>query len=545
MCVSDNLLNNPLVAEAVVLEKVCYAKAAEYRHTNHQGCLQGTREEILDEIELWTLVPHSPPVYWLNGLAGMGKTSIALTVAKRAFAGGQLGASFFCSRDFEDRSNLQLIFPTIAVQLARAYPQFRSIFIPLVRSDPDVVYESLYGQMEKLIVQPLVTTAISTTIVIDALDECRHEDPDSVFLSVLGKFVTKMPKVKFFITGRPEPHIRDGFQLQPLAETTNVFILHRVELSQVNSDIQLFFMHNFSELKSRRGGLANWPTKEQLDLLCKRADGFFVYAMATVRFIGQGNSNPKRQLDHLLQVPQNTVFEGRAKLGVNQTLDILYMTILDKAFKADDVEHDPKIQSVLGAVILATNPLSPNTIATLLTLDIEDVTPLLSAVHSLLVIPEGVNHPVRPFHKSFPDFITDSTRCTNPRFCISPTDQHKELLVACLRLMNQVLDQNMCDLPDGVANSDVPNLKERSEQHLDPALQYACKSWHKHLKGTGAAHLPFIVPVLHLFLEKRFLFWLEVLSVLGATKEAVDALEVAAKLLDVCSVSLFVFEALT
>ena len=472
----------------------------------------------------------------------MGKTTIALTVAERMFASGQLGASFFCSRDFEDRSSLKLIFPTLAVQLARTYPQFRSIFIPLVRSDPDIVHESLCGQMEKLIVQPLVEAAISTVIVIDALDECRHEEPDSVFLSVLGAFLNEIPNVKFFITGRPEPHIRDGFRFKLLAEMTNVFILHKVEPTQINCDIQLFFKHNFSELKSCWGGLDDWPTEEQLDLLCKRADGLFVYAMATVRFISQRNSNPKRQLDHLLQVPQDTVSEGKTELRVNQTLDLLYMSIFNGAFNAKNVEYDSKVRSVLGAVIFATNPLSPHTIAVLLGLETEDVIPLLSAVHSLLVLQEGTSHPVQPFHKSFPDFIVDPTRCTSPRFCISPADQHMELLVGCLKLMNQLLEQNMCDLPEAVANSDVPDLKERSEQYLDQALQYACRSWHKHLTETESAHIPSITPILHQFLEKKFLFWLEVLSVLGATREAVDALEVAAKLLDVCPISLLLLK---
>ena len=522
----------------IVLERLCYARAAEYRHVNHEGCLQGTRRAVLDEIELWTHLPDSPSVYWLNGLAGTGKTSIALTVTERMFASGQLGASFFCSRDFEDRSNLQLIFPTLAIQLARTYPQFRSILIPLVRSDPDVIHETLYGQMEKLIVQPLIEAAISTVIVIDALDECRHEEPGSVFLSVLGKLAAEIPNVKFFITGRPEPHIRDGFRLRLLAEMTNVFILHKVEPSQINSDIQLFFKHSLLELKSHWSGLCDWPTEEHLDLLCKRADGLFVYAMATVRFIGQRNSNPKRQLDHLLQVSQDSVFEGKVKLGVNQTLDLLYMTILHNAFNVDNVGHNPKVQSVLGAVILATNPLSLCTIAALLGLENEDVTPLLLAVHSLLVLPEDPNQPIRPFHKSFPDFITDPTRCTSQRFCISPADQHMELLIGCLKLMNQVLEQNMCDLPEAVTNSDVPDLKDRSEKYLDQALQYACRSWHKHLTGAGPAHIPSITPFLHQFLEKKLLFWLEVLSVIGATREAVDALEVAAKLLDVCSISL-------
>lgn len=103
---------------------------AEYRHSDRNGCLKGTRGEILDEIELWTRDFSKPSVYWLNGLAGTGKSTIAQTIAERVFADGRLGASFFCSRDFEDRSNLKLIFPTIAVQLSHAYFRFRSIFVP-------------------------------------------------------------------------------------------------------------------------------------------------------------------------------------------------------------------------------------------------------------------------------------------------------------------------------------------------------------------------------------------------------------------------------
>ena len=84
------------------------------------------------------------------------------------FACKWLGASFFCSRDFEDRSNLHSIFPTIAVQLARRCPGFRSVFVPLVESDPGIGRESLYNQMKELIVKPLMESAISTVIIIDA-----------------------------------------------------------------------------------------------------------------------------------------------------------------------------------------------------------------------------------------------------------------------------------------------------------------------------------------------------------------------------------------
>jgi len=42
-----------------------------------------------------------------------------------------------------------------------------------------------------------------------------------------------------------------------------------------------------------------------------------------------------------------------------------------------------------------------------------------------------------------------------------------------------------------------------------------------------------VTSALHHFLEKKFLCWLEVFSVLGAVGDAVDALEVAANQLEV------------
>ena len=489
-------------------------------------------------IEHWTADFDKPPVYWLNGLAGTGKTTIAQTIAERTFADGQLGASFFCSRDFEDRSDLHSIFPTLAVQLARKYTDFRSLFVPLAQSDPGIAHESLYNQMHKLIVQPLKESKISTVIIIDALDECKDEEPASAILSVLGKFVSEISKakVKFLVTGRPEPRIRDGFRLPLLTDATDIFVLHDVESNQVGSDMRLFFMHKFSELARRRRGLDGWPTDAQLDVICRRAGGLFVYAVATVKFVDKQNAHPRVQLDLLLRSPECSVREGKTKFKSNTTLDSLYTSILQGAFgDDDDPDNDPKVRSVLGVMILAVNPLSPSSIARLLGFDVEEVLPLLSSAQSLLILQEDIDCPVRPFHKSFPDFITDPNRCTNPRFHISPADHHSQVLTACLNLMGRTLEKNMCKLPDGVANSDVGDLKERAERYVEPALRYACRSWHTHLLGghKTSANAFEITSALRWFLEEKFLFWLEVLSVLGAVRNAVDGLRAAVDWLEV------------
>ena len=260
-----------------------------------------------------------------------------------------------------------------------------------------------------------------------------------------------------------------------------------------------------------------------------------MYAVATVKFVDHRNNGPQEQLDRLLNSAESSAREGKIELKENTTLDSLYMTILQEAFGHDDPEDDDRIRSTLGAVVLAANPLSPSTIATLLGLRPEGVFLRLSSVHSLLLL-QDINSPARSFHKSFPDFITDPNRCTNKRFCVSPPDHHSELLIGCLELMNQRLEKNICKLPDGVLNSEVDDLSERVKQCIDLGLQYACKSWHKHLVDlyTVPVCLAKITFALHQFLEEKLLFWLEVLSILGTIRDAVDALKVAAKQLEVC-----------
>ena len=136
----------------------------------------------------------------------------------------------------------------------------------------------------------------------------------------------------------------------------------------------------------------------------------FVYAVATIKYIDYRFSSPEGRLNNILESPESTVYEGETLVRPNITLDLLYMSILREAFRKEDPKDGPKSRSVLGAVILATNPLSPITIAALLGIEYEEVSSVISAAYSLLVFREDSDSPVRPFHKSFSDFIVDPER---------------------------------------------------------------------------------------------------------------------------------------
>ena len=184
-----------------MLKGMRHTAKASHCSGNRQGCLKGTRKEILLQLENWLTEEQDQRVFWLNGLAGTGKSTIAQTFADTSFADGKLGASFFCSRDFEDRNNLEAIFPTLAFQLSHRYLSFRQELLQVLRANPDAGQETLCLQMETLIISLLKATDIQTLIIIDALDECKDEEPASAILSILSHFVDQIPLVKFFITG--------------------------------------------------------------------------------------------------------------------------------------------------------------------------------------------------------------------------------------------------------------------------------------------------------------------------------------------------------
>jgi len=516
-----------------VLNSCRRAPGAGYQHGNRQGCLRGTRETVLEEIESWTKDFNRPPVFWLNGLAGTGKSTVAQTTAEHVFADGLLGASFFCSRDFKERSDLHFIFPTLAFQLAHKYPNFQSHLVPLLQSNPDIIHESLYSQMRKLIVEPLKSVDDMIIIVIDALDECTDDEPQSVILSVMGRFVGEIPNVKFFITGRPEPRIKSGFRLELLQPLTDIFVLHDIEPSLINTDIWLFLKYELSKL-AHWHQLDGWPSDKHIDLLCHRAAGLFIYAVATVKFLDTRFILPVEQLEIILSFPGDTSHEGKTQFQPNKTLDSLYFWILHETLGMDNPVIHSNFQSIVGTAILVLNPLPPSAIAELLGLETKVVMFYLTSIQSLLTLNEDPNLPVYPFHKSFPDFVTDPLRCFDKKFHISPGNMHCNLTINCLRVMNNGLKENPLSLPDYTLNSEVMDLQTRIQDCISIGLQYACRCWHNHLI-LSEAPITSVISHLHFFLEEKFLSWLEVVSVIGVVRGAIVALEqLIAWLQEVC-----------
>ncbi|KAI0026929.1 hypothetical protein K488DRAFT_91649 [Vararia minispora EC-137] len=218
-----------------------------------EKCTEGTRVDVLKRISNWAADPSSPPIFWLSGMAGTGKSTIAYTVCHHfdsdKVGGARLCASFICSRQVEALRQRQNIIPTLAYQLAR---QSRSFAEAVVDADPMTLHNS--GEhVEKLLVTPWKRSMKYrqdglplSLIVIDALDEIENNGGEQLLQELIDSIRSEgVQRLKILVTSRPHPKIVDA--TSSLSRSA-IYRLEDIEEKDGRKDIRTFLAARLPEL---------------------------------------------------------------------------------------------------------------------------------------------------------------------------------------------------------------------------------------------------------------------------------------------------------
>jgi hypothetical protein len=465
-------------------------------------------------------------IYWLNGMAGTGKSTIARTIARICFDDERLGASFFFSRGGGEHETARKFVTSIAAQLARRLPPLKKHICAALRSEPDVVHHILSDQWKQLVLRPFEQLGASDrllsplVIVVDALDECRDESEIEFVLQLLSTTSGLMTtELLIFLTSRPEIPIRQGFQGIPESRRRHL-ILHHIEPSVVDRDIRLFF----ESLLERSIQSLQLPPKISsdtvVDELVQRAGGLFIWAATACLFIQKGKKLAKNRVMALLERKESGV-----KTDPEQRLDEIYADVLQSTVRGDDYSEEEKealcsvLRTVIGAIAVLFSSLSAFSLESLLYLEEDTVQNTLCDLHSILDVPDDRYRPVRPQHASVRDYVLSSKRCADPRFWVDERQAHMHVARQCLQLMDDNLHKDMLDLrsPETLSR-DVSRAEV--EQRYPSHLRYACLYWVQHIERSKNA-VEFKESVGG-FLERHFLHWLESLSWLGKLSDGIE-----------------------
>lgn len=499
-------------------------------------CLPGTRVELLENIKKWAEVPQDQCIFWLNGMAGTGKSTISRTVAQSFADQGTLGGSFFFKRGERDCGSARKLFTTIATQLVAKEPALAASIRDAVDADPALPNKALKEQFEHFIRKPLQSLESKPTklkrmivLVIDALDECEQDDDVKAIIGLLSQARTlSSVRLRTFVTSRPELPIRLGFNT--IKGQYQDLVLHEIPKPIIEHDIAAFLEYKLKEIRDEYNGLSagdlqllsNWPGTETIQKLVRIAIPLFIFAATVCRFIQDpAYLNPAGQLRKVLGYKV-----GQAEVD---KLDATYRPILDQlVYRQNEASKKSIIRdfrTVVGSIVLLAEPLSKKSLASLLGIDESDVHGRLESLHSVLSVPASAESPIRIFHLSFRDFLVDhDKRDTNP-FWIDEMATHEKIASRCLELLSSGgrLRKDICNLDmPGMARTDVDPAVINS--HLPADVRYACLYWVHHLDQSRPAEEKACITDDHqayIFLKRHFLHWLEALSLLGKISESI------------------------
>jgi type II secretory pathway predicted ATPase ExeA len=488
-----------------------------YANEHEEFCLPDSRTELLSQILEWADSTEGQPIFWLNGVAGIGKSAIARIVARSLQDRGQLGATFFFKRDDADCGSARYLISTITRMLITRHRRLVPDVLSAIEDDPDISSKSLREQFDKLLFQPLLNLRlnppITTVIVIDALDECDREDDIQVILRLLSRLQdVQSVRVRIFLTSRPELSIRLGLKQN---NNHRVLVLHDLSESGIEHDIRLFLEHELSVIRDKRLLPLDWPGNENIEKLVKMAFPLFALAAIICRFIGDERGRPEKRLELLLQDQR-----ASSSFQIGRTYLLILNQLLSGASEGEITQLKQEFRDIVGVIVLLATPLSVNALAQLIKLPRDDINTCLAGLHSVLSVGENIDIPVRILHSSFRDYLL----LTESPFQVDQDEAHSKIASHCLRLMDTDLKHNICSLTSyGTQRVDIGN--QVINQHIPAALEYACRYWVYHLQESKGRISESMVLS---FLKQHFLHWLEVLSLAGNMSEAVgmvDALQ--------------------
>ncbi|KAJ6068068.1 uncharacterized protein N7446_005105 [Penicillium canescens] len=442
---------------------------------------------------------------WIRGDPGKGKTMLMCGIIDEL------------TRLFGDTANISFFFcQATDVRINNATAVLRGLIYSLVEKQPSLLshVQSQYDKAGKALFEDInawnallgIFTDVlkdpalqSTYLIIDALDECTTGLPS--LLDLITAVSSAYPQIKWIVSSRNWPDIEERLDTTQTAPIS--LELNEASVSEAVSKFIQYKVHYLAKVKKY--------SDETRDTICRHlssnSQGTFLWVALVCQDLDR--TSRRHALKKLEAFPPG--------------LNALYDRMIDQVRNSEDAELCKRILAVMSIVY---RPIAFDELASLVKLpddlsdDSEALSEIIAICGSFLTVREDT---IIIVHQSAKEFLLRETQ--NGVFPGGIEAEHHTIFSRSLQAMFKTLQRDIFQIK--FPGFPIEKVIPPSPNPL-AAAQYACVYWVDHLHHSGC-HKKKDLDVdeggcVSDFLQKKYLHWLEALSILGSISQGITAM---------------------
>jgi hypothetical protein len=491
--------------------------------------IEKSKDGLLKDSYVWILADpafidwrdnDNTHLLWIKGEPGKGKTMLMIGLTEElsrqleSKPGSGILSYFFCQANKPELNNAVSVLRgliyllaaqqrTLIKHLRKRYDTAGSRFF-----EDSNAFSALSTILSNMLHDPSLAKVY---LMVDALDECASDLSDLLDLITCN---SEPSRVKWLVSSRNWPEIEEQLRPNDFRSTIDLE-LNQFHISQA---VNAFINVKVQEL-SKKKRYASELQKGVMDYLREKAKGTFLWVALVCKSL------------------QNVKFNFKVLAALEEfppELEPLYERMMEQIQHGEDAEDVEFCMRVLSSVTLTYRPIHLKELVATTSLpeelsnDLQSLNKLVDLCGSFLTVREEM---IDFVHQSAKDYFM--TGKGSKIFPSGQEEEHHKIACRSLRLMSDTLKSDICGLrmPGAL-------LDELSDVNQDPLahIQYACCYWVDHLNQARGLHLQTSLldgGIVHEFLQKHLLHWLEVLSLMKHMSDGVIMLRTLESMLTV------------
>jgi hypothetical protein len=441
---------------------------------------------------------------WIKGDPGKGKTMLLCGIIDeldKSTAKTALLSYFFCQATDSRINNATAVLRGLMYMLVGQQPSLISYMLKKY----DHAGKSLFDDANAWVALVEIFTEMlqdlnlnRTYLIIDALDECVTELPKLLNFIVQS---STSPHVKWIVSSRNWPDIE--VRLKNAGQNLSL----ELNAESISTAVKVFIQHKVLQLAQQKS--YNDETRDAVfDYLSLNANNTFLWVALVCQ--------------NLEKIPRWKTLKKLSAFPPG--LDSLYGRMVEQIRSWDD-DDATLCKQILATTALAYRPLMLKELASVVE-TLEDMTDDLASLRgivrlcgSLLTIREDTVYFV---HQSAKDYLV--AQAFDEIFPSGKEDAHYAIFLRSLQVMSRTLRRDIYSL-----RAPGYPIEQVKQPHPDPlaASRYSCIYWVNHLCAWNSSSRAEYGADLRdggaveMFVRKKYLYWLEALSLCRSISDGV------------------------